>query len=131
MSSIFSSFNITGTLGSINLGGATVIGTLGNGTIIGNFGGATVRTSPGLTFLLVLFVYCGCMLLNSVINLLMACIWLSPIVKGILGPGILIICINSVADLVDFSVMENLGMMRCCVNNSTTYACIFSFMFCV
>ena len=52
MSSMLTSFDINGTLGSITLGGATVIGTLGDGTVIGTLGGATAGTSLGSNFAL-------------------------------------------------------------------------------
>ena len=52
MSSMLTSFDINGTLGSITLGGATVIGTLDDGTVIGTLGGATVGTSLETTFAL-------------------------------------------------------------------------------
>ena len=55
MSSIFSSCEITGTIGLISLGGATVPGTPSDGTVIVTFRGATVGTYLGTTFLLGLF----------------------------------------------------------------------------
>ena len=94
MSSMLSSCDITGNLGSITLSGDTFICNLSDVTVIVTLGGATVGTSLGLTFVLVLFVWWGCILLHSVANLLMSCNWLSLIVKGVLGPGFLIICIN-------------------------------------
>ena len=63
MSSILSSCEITGTLGLITLGDATVLGTLSDGTVIAPLGGATVGTSLGTTFALCLF---GFTVLNSV-----------------------------------------------------------------
>ena len=51
----FSSCDITGTLGSITLGGATVICTLGDVTITGTLVGATLGTPLGLIFVLGLF----------------------------------------------------------------------------
>ena len=43
----------------------------------------------------------------------MSCNWLSHIVKGIFGPGLFIICISSLASLVDFYAVNNTGMTRC------------------
>ena len=129
MSSMLSSCDITGTLGSISLGGATVIGTLDDGTVIGTLGGVTVVTPLGLTYVLGLSVCCVFMLLNIFANLLIACNCLSLIVKGVLGPGLFIICINSLYALVDCSVVENPGMMSRCGNNSSTWACLSTIMF--
>ena len=52
MSSMLSSCDITGTLGSITLSGTTIIGTLSNGTIIVTLGGATVGNFLVTTFAL-------------------------------------------------------------------------------
>ena len=129
MSSMFYSCESTGSLVPINLGGATVLCTLGDVTIIRNLGGATVGNSLGTNFEFGLFVCCGCMVLKSVANLSMACNWLSPIVKGFLDPGFFIICTNSLAALVDCSVTDNPGMMRCCGKNSTTSEYIYPLVF--
>ena len=129
MFSMLSSFDITGTLGSITLGGATVIGALGDGTVIGTIGGATVGTSLGITFGLFLFVCYYFMLLKSFYTLSMAWNCLSMIVKGFFSPGLFILCINSLAALVACYFVDNPGMMRCCGNNSTTYACLFPLVF--
>ena len=109
--------------------GATSIATLNNGTVIGTIGYATVGNFLGLDFLLGLLFCCSCMLLNSITNLLMMFNWISPIVKGALVPGFFIICINYLDALLYCSVVDNLGIMRCCGNNSTTSACLSPLVF--
>ena len=121
MYSILSSYNITGTLVSFTLGGATVLGTLGDVTVIDTLVGVAVGTYLGTTFVLGLFGCLVFMLLKSVANLSMAYYWHTLILKGFLGLGFLIICNNSFDALVTCSVVDNPGMMRCCVNNTTIY----------
>ena len=122
MSSMFFSCDITVTLGLINLGGATVIGTLCYFNVIVTLRGTTIGTSLGLNFVLGLFVCYGCILLNRVANLSMACNWLYLVAKGVLGPEFLIICIISLDALVVFSVVYNPGMMICCGKNFSASA---------
>ena len=129
MFSIFSSCEITGTLGFTTLSGATVIVTLSDGTVTDILGGAAIGNSLGTTFVLVLFSFSCCMLLNSVAHLYMSCNWISLILKGVLGPGLFIICNNSLTALVDCSVVHNPGMMRCCGKNSTISACLYLLVF--
>ena len=112
MSSMVSSCDIIGTLGVITLSGGTVIGILGGGI---------VGTSLGNTLV---WVFSGCMVLNLFSNILMACNFLSPIVKGVCGTVFLSTCISSLADLLACSVVDNPGMTRCCGTNSTTYGCL-------
>ena len=57
MPPMFSSCDITGTLGSITLGGDTFIDTLSAGTVIVTLRGATVDNSLGTT---VSVGFCGC-----------------------------------------------------------------------
>ena len=64
------------------------------------------------------------MLLNSVANPSMECNCISKIVKGVLDPGLFIICINYLAALVACSVLDNPGMIRCCGKNSITSECL-------
>ena len=127
--STLSSCEINGILGAITLGDATVIGNLGVGTVIGILRGVTVDTSLGTTLLSSFFGCCGCLLLNSVDSLSMFFNRIYPIVKGVLSPGLFNACINSLAALVAFSVVNNQVKIRCCVNNSTSFACIFSLVF--
>ena len=116
-----SSCVIIGGLGVITLGGVTVNVTLGGVTGIGTRVVAIVGTYLGNT---VFWVLSGCMVLKICANLLMACNWLSPIVKGVCGPRFLITCISSLEALVACSAADNPGMMRYCGKNSTTSACI-------
>ena len=82
---------------------------------------AIVGNSLGNTLV---WVLSSCMVLNSSSNILMACNWISPIVKGVCGPVFLIICITSLADLVSCCVPDNPGMTSYCGKNSTTFACV-------
>ena len=84
ISSMGYSCDINFSLGVIAFDGVTVAGTLGGGTVTGTLGGTIVGTFLGNT---VHWVFYGCMVLNIFSNLLMACNWLSPIVKGVCGPG--------------------------------------------
>ena len=68
--------------------------------------------------------FSGCILLNSFSNLSMACNWLSMILKGVCGPGFLIMCVSSLTDLVVCYVADNPGMRRCYGKNSTISTCI-------
>ena len=111
MSSMVSSCDIIGTLGVITLDGVTVTGTLGGVTVTVTLGGEIVGTYLGNTLV---WFFSGCMVLNNVSNLSIACNWLYPIVKGVCGPGFLITCISSLAALVACSVSDNPGMKRCC-----------------
>ena len=124
MCSMFSSCDITGTLGSINLGGATVLGTFSDGYVIDTLGGATAGTYLRTTFVFFL-ACCGCMFLNNFANLSMTCNCLSLILKVVLGPVFFVIYNNYLAALVDCSVVKDPGIIRCCGKNSTTYACIY------
>ena len=133
--SVYSTFffcDINDILGAITLGDATIIGTLGDGTVIGNLRSATEVTPLGTNFALGFFgcySCCGCMLLNSVASLSIEYNWLSPIVEGVLGPVFFNTCINSLYAMVDCYVVDNPGMIRCCVNNSGTSACISPIVF--
>ena len=132
MSSIFSFYDITGTIGPITLGGAIFIGTLSGGTVIGPLWGATIGTSLQNTSVLVLFHCCGCMLSKGVNKLSMTFNCLSLIMKGFLGPGLFIICNNYLAALVDCSVVDNPGLMGCCGKKATTSACLSpNFVWCI
>ena len=96
-----SSCVIISVLGITPLIGLTSYVRLGGGTVTGNLVGAMVGTLLRTT---VLWVFSGCMVLNSCANLSMACNWISTIVKWICGTGLLIMCISSLAALVDYSV---------------------------
>ena len=96
---------------------------------IGTFSGATIGISLGTNVSLGFLGCCGCMLLNSITNLSMSCNWLSTIVKVVYGPVFLIICTNSLTALVACSVVDNPGIVRCCGENFTTYACIYPLVF--
>ena len=74
---------IIGALGVITLGRVTVAGILGGGTVTGTLVGAFFATYLGNT---VFCVFSSCMVINICANLLMACNWLSLIVKGFLVP---------------------------------------------
>ena len=121
LSSIDYSSEIIWTLGIITLVSDTVAGTLGGDTALGTLGVAIIGTSLGNNFV---WVFPGCMVLNHVANLSMACNWLSPILKGCLGPVFFSTCIRSLAALVACSVVDNPGMTRCCGKNSIISACI-------
>ena len=108
MSPMLSSCNIIGDLGVITLGGTTSVGTLGVDTVIGTLRSAIVGTSLGITFVWGLY---GCMLLNNVDNLSMACNFLSPIFKGCFGPVLFIIYISFLATLMAFSFVDNHGIV--------------------
>ena len=69
------------------------------------------------------------MLLKKFSNLPMALNWISPIVKGVLGHGFLVICIKFLAALVGFSSVDKPDMMRYCGKNYTTYACLYPLVF--
>ena len=90
-----------------------MIGTLG-GTIVGTYLGTTL-----------VWVLSGCMVLNKISNLLMACNWISLIVKGVCGPEYFSACISSLVLLVACSVEDNPDMTRCCRNNYTTSVCLY------
>ena len=109
--SMVSSCVIIGSLGVIILGGVTITGTLSGGTVSGNLTDEIVGTSLGNNLV---WVFSGCMMLNICANLSMAYNWLSLIVKGVCGPGFLIICSSYLAALVACSAADNSGMMRCC-----------------
>ena len=128
MSYKFSSYEINGIIGSINIGDVTVIGILSAGTVIVTLRGATVITSLGNNYVLVLFSSCGYMLLNSVSSLFIVCNCLSQIVKEVLGPEFFNTCINSLTDLVACYVVDNPVIIEC-FGNSTTYVCIFPLSF--
>ena len=121
ISTIGYSCEIICVLGVINLGGITSAGTISCGTVTGTLVGAMVGTLPGTTGV---WVFSGCMVLNMFAYLFMACNDLSPIVKGVCGPGFLIRWISSLAALVACSVADNPGMTMCCGKNSITYACL-------
>ena len=112
-----SSCEIIGTLGVITIGGVSVAGTLCGGTVIGTLGGAIIGTSLVTTLVWVFF---GCMVLKSFSNILIVCIWHSPIVKEVFVPGFFSTCFSSLTDLVSCSVENNTIMMRCCGKNFTT-----------
>ena len=113
---------IIGALGVITLGGVTVTGILGGGTVTGTLVGEIVGTYLGNTLV---WFFSGCMVLNNVSNLSIACNWLYPIVKGVCGPGVFSKWISYLAVLVACSVADNPGMTRCCGKKSTTSACLF------
>ena len=121
MSSIGSSCVVIGDLSVTTLVGLTVSGILGGSTLNVTLVGEIVGTYLGNTLV---YVFPGCTVLNIRANLLMACNWHSPIVKGVCGPGFLITCSSSLAALVACCASDNHGMMRCCGKNSTTYACL-------
>ena len=112
---------IIGSLGVITLGGVTVNGALGSGTMTGIHVGAIVGTSLGNTVVWVLF---GFMVLKVCANLLMACNWLSPIVKWVCGTGSFIMCISYLTPLVACYDADNPGMMWRCDKNYTTSTCL-------
>ena len=121
MSSMGYYCDIIGALSVITCGYVTVAGTLGGGTVTGTLVGAIVDTYLGNTLV---WVFYGCMVLNSSANISMVYNCLSPILKGVCGTGFLITCISSLSALVACSIADNTGMTRCCVKNSTTSACI-------
>ena len=77
---MLSSCENIGTIGGTTLSGATLSGTLGVDTLIGTLRGASLGNTS-------VWVFYGHMFLNNIANLLMACNWLSPIMKGFLGPA--------------------------------------------
>ena len=121
LSSVGSFCEIIKSLGFIILGGVTVAGTIGGGTVIDTLISVIVGTSLGTTLV---WVFYSSIVLNNFVNILMACNWISMIMKGVYGPGFLRNCNSSLAVLVDCSVENNPCMISYCGNNYNKCSCL-------